>query len=293
MEPQSVETTCTAFQLFSSCDSGSIDGQILTNAKHNVRVSGPPTWHKGTLGSFFPQHFQHIISHKRYRETIYQTHVPASLFKVTILHDKVNFSSMPSTLSRWFAFAETHFSFGFLVIGVAPSSLSTLPISLQCHSLFKWSDTWIWHLEGHWRWSDTWKDTWRPPGFCALSFSFQRQPLCHWDMIHCTVQLQPRRRCICAKPLLEYFRCHTHQWWHHLPSVANPELMLRLGASKFVVLDSGGLVVESVMDTKLGLMLVALLDSSVIIAPLYISPLYKCHIMHLAVLRPSSHKPGT
>ena len=91
-------------------------------------------------------------------------------------------------LSRWFAFAETHFSFGFLVIGVAPSSLSTLPISLQCHSLFKWSDTWIWHLEGHWRWSDTWKDTWRPPGFFALSFSFQRQPLCHWDMIHCTVQ---------------------------------------------------------------------------------------------------------
>ena len=49
-----METTCTAFQLFSSCDSGSSDGQILTNAKHNVRVSGQPTWHKGTLGSFFP-----------------------------------------------------------------------------------------------------------------------------------------------------------------------------------------------------------------------------------------------
>ena len=243
MEPQSVETTCTAFQLFSSCDSGSSDGQILTNAKHNVRVSG----HKGTLGSFFPP-TSSISSPTRDTERPF--------IKLMSLHLSSKWPSYMTRLislqchllSRWFAFAETHFSFGFLVIGVAPSSLSTLPISLQCHSLFKWSDTWIWHLEGHWRWSDTWKDTWRPPGFCALSFSFQRQPLCHWDMIHCTVQsaqctvhtvhtaqctvqLQPRRRCICAKPLLEYFRCHTHQWWHHLPSVSNPKLMLRLGAS--------------------------------------------------------------
>ena len=136
MEPQSVETTCTAFQLFSSCDSGSIDGQILTNAKHNVRVSGPPTWHKGTLGSFFPQHFQHIISHKRYRETIYQTHVPASLFKVTILHEKVNFSSMPSTLkvirlrrNTFFVWFLGHWSCTIFIVNIA--NFSSVPFTLQ------------------------------------------------------------------------------------------------------------------------------------------------------------------
>ena len=98
----------TLFNFFASFDSGS-SNQCQTLCQ-------------SFFGSFF--NFQHMISHKRYTEAIYQAHIPATLFKVIILRDKVNFSSMSSTLKFWFGFISW------------PSSLSR-PISLQCDPLFR------------------------------------------------------------------------------------------------------------------------------------------------------------